>query len=190
MYLSSIYTLLDSLYDSPHFEKFPKRDQKWVENIKYKVHKKDYLLSSNDHKRVNKIFYNFFEKKKAVKAIKRVKIMKFDDYQKKTHQFFVNDGIKYNVDNTNKDLLISRLALGLVGEAGEIAEKVKKYLRGDFPLEDLKKHISKEAGDQLWYLSEFLSIFDVKLSDIAQQNLDKLTDRRKRGKILGSGDDR
>ena len=116
--------------------------------------------------------------------------MKFNDYQNKTHQFFVSDGVKYNVDNTNKDLLIARLALGLVGEAGEIAEKVKKYLRGDFPLEDLKKHISKEAGDQLWYLSEFLSIFDIKLSDIAQQNLDKLADRRKRGQIIGSGDDR
>lgn len=116
--------------------------------------------------------------------------MKFDDYQNETHQFFVDDGKKYKVKNDNKDLLIARLALGICGEAGEIAEKVKKYLRGDYPLENLKKHVSKEAGDKLWYLSEFLSIFDIKLSDVAQQNLDKLADRRKRGVIIGSGDDR
>lgn len=116
--------------------------------------------------------------------------MKFDDYQNETHQFFIDDGIKYGVDNSNKDLLISRLALGIAGEAGEIAEKVKKYLRGDFSLEELKKQVTKEAGDLQWYLSEFLSIFNIKLNDIAQQNLNKLADRRKRGKIIGSGDER
>lgn len=116
--------------------------------------------------------------------------MKFDDYQSKTHQFFVSDGKRYKVKNDNKDLLIARLALGICGESGEIAEKVKKYLRGDYPLKDLKEHVRKEAGDKLWYLSEFLSVFNIKLSDVAQQNLDKLADRRKRGKIIGSGDDR
>lgn len=114
----------------------------------------------------------------------------FDDYQNKTHQFFVSDGEKYKVKNDNKKLLVARLALGICGESGEIAEKVKKYLRGDYPLKDLKKKISKEAGDKLWYLSEFLSIFNIKLSDVAQQNLDKLADRRKRGVIIGDGDDR
>jgi len=116
--------------------------------------------------------------------------MKFDDYQKETHQFFVGDGIKYGVDNSNEDLLISRLALGIAGEAGEIAEKVKKYLRGDFDSNILKAEISKEAGDLLWYLSEFLATFDLKLSDVAQENLDKLADRRRRGKIIGNGDER
>ena len=116
--------------------------------------------------------------------------MKFDDYQNETHQFFISDGKKYKVKNDNKDLLIARMALGIAGEAGEIAEKVKKYLRGDYPLKDLKKKISAEAGDKLWYLSEFLSIFDIKLSDVAQQNLDKLADRRKRGTLIGSGDER
>ncbi len=116
--------------------------------------------------------------------------MKFDDYQDETHRLFLIDGETYKVKNDNKDLLIARMALGICGESGEIAEKVKKYLRGDYPLEDLKKYVSKEAGDKLWYLSEFLSIFDIKLSDIAQENLDKLAGRRKRGTILGNGDDR
>lgn len=116
--------------------------------------------------------------------------MKFDDYQKETHQFFVGDAIKYGVNNSNNDLLIARLALGIAGEAGEIAEKVKKYLRGDIDLNILKAEITKEVGDELWYLSEFLSTFNLKLSDIAQHNLDKLADRRARGKIIGSGDNR
>ncbi len=128
--------------------------------------------------------------------------MEFDDYQKETHQFILNDDIKYRIDDLDKDslkdlvkvlrkdLLIARFALGLTEEAGEVAGKVKKYLRGDFSLEELKKHIKKESGDAQWYLSELNSIFGNKLSDIAQQNLDKLADRRKRGKIHGDGDDR
>lgn len=116
--------------------------------------------------------------------------MKFDDYQDKTHKFFLIDVETYNVQKENKDLVLARLALGLTEEAGEIAGKVKKYLRGDYDFEELKKQVSKEAGDQLWYLNEILSVLDLKLSDIAQQNLDKLADRRKRGVILGSGDHR
>lgn len=116
--------------------------------------------------------------------------MKFEDYQNKTHKFFLIDVETYNVQKENKDLVLSRLTLGLTEEAGEIAGKVKKYLRGDFDFEELKKRVSKEAGDQLWYLNEVLSILDLKLSDIAQENLDKLAGRRKRGTILGSGDNR
>jgi len=116
--------------------------------------------------------------------------MKFDDYQDKTHKLFLIDVETYKVENDNRDLVLSRLVLGLNEEAGEIAGKVKKYLRGDFSFEELKKQVSKEAGDQLWYLNETLSILDLKLSDIAQENLDKLAGRRKRGTILGSGDNR
>ena len=116
--------------------------------------------------------------------------MKFDDYQDKTHKFFLIDVETYKVENDNRDLVLSRLVLGLNEEAGEIAGKVKKYLRGDFDREELKKRVSKEAGDQLWYLNEVLSTLDLKLSDIAQENLDKLAGRRKRGTILGTGDDR
>ena len=116
--------------------------------------------------------------------------MKFDEYQDETHRLFLIDVETYKVENDNRDLVLSRLALGLTEEAGEIAGKVKKYLRGDFNFEELKKQVSKEAGDQLWYLNEVLSVLDLKFSDIAQQNLDKLADRRKRGVILGSGDHR
>jgi len=84
------------------------------------------------------------------------------------------------------------LLLGLCGEAGEIAEKMKKVIRdkdSDFSgidADDLKK----ELGDVLWHLSTIGDYFDITLEDIAQTNIDKLTSRQKRGVIGGSGDNR
>ena len=82
--------------------------------------------------------------------------------------------------------------LGLVGEAGEVAEKVKKVIRdkkGIFD-EESKNGIKKELGDVLWYLSNLCTEFNLSLEDVALQNLDKLRERAKRGNISGSGDDR
>ena len=82
--------------------------------------------------------------------------------------------------------------LGLVGEAGEVAEKVKKVIRdknGVFDKES-KNGIKKELGDVLWYLSNLCSEFDFKLEDVALLNWKKLNDRVAKGKISGSGDDR
>ncbi len=82
--------------------------------------------------------------------------------------------------------------LGLVGEAGEVAEKVKKVIRdkeGIFD-EESKNGIKKELGDVLWYLSNLCTEFDFSLEEVASQNLDKLNLRAARGKISGSGDDR
>ena len=82
--------------------------------------------------------------------------------------------------------------LGLVGEAGEVAEKVKKVIRdknGIFD-EESKKGIKKELGDVLWYLSNLCTEFDFSLEEVASQNLEKLRLRASKGKISGSGDDR
>ena len=82
--------------------------------------------------------------------------------------------------------------LGLVGEAGEVAEKVKKVIRdknGIFD-EQSKKAIKKELGDVLWYLSNLCNEFDFSFEDVALQNLEKLKLRASKGKISGSGDDR
>ena len=82
--------------------------------------------------------------------------------------------------------------LGLVGEAGEVAEKVKKVIRdkkGIFD-DESKKEIKKELGDVLWYLSNLCTEFDFDLEDVAKQNLEKLKLRASRGKISGSGDNR
>ena len=82
--------------------------------------------------------------------------------------------------------------LGLVGEAGEVAEKVKKVIRdkkGIFD-EESKKGIKKELGDVLWYLSNLCDEFEFKLEDVASQNLEKLRLRTAKGTISGCGDDR
>lgn len=78
-------------------------------------------------------------------------------------------------------------ALGLVNEAGEYAGKVKKILRGDT---NTTEAAAAELGDVLWYLAACAEALGVNLSDVAQQNLDKLADRAARGVLKGSGDNR
>ena len=83
-------------------------------------------------------------------------------------------------------------ALGLVGEAGEIANKVKKIMRdNNGNLEELAKaDIFNELGDVLWYCASLADELGVNLEDVAKLNLIKLEDRMNRGKIQGSGDKR
>ncbi len=82
--------------------------------------------------------------------------------------------------------------LGLVGEAGEVAEKVKKILRdhGGVMNDEHKDKIAKELGDVLWYLAQLSTELGLDLEDVAAANLDKLRSRQQRGTLSGSGDDR
>ena len=80
--------------------------------------------------------------------------------------------------------------LGLVGEAGEVADKVKKILRdkkGIFD-KDSKDAIKLELGDVLWYISQLSSELGYELEDVANSNLQKLNSRKIRGKLKGNGD--
>lgn len=82
--------------------------------------------------------------------------------------------------------------LGLCGEAGEVAEKVKKTYRdeeGHFS-EEKKTEIAKELGDVLWYISSMAADLGFTLEDIAKANIAKLESRRQRGVIHGNGDNR
>lgn len=82
--------------------------------------------------------------------------------------------------------------LGLTGEAGEVADKVKKVIRdkgGRFTDED-KLEIAKELGDVLWYLANTATDLGFDLDTIADMNLDKLNSRKARGALQGSGDNR
>jgi NTP pyrophosphatase (non-canonical NTP hydrolase) len=83
-------------------------------------------------------------------------------------------------------------ALGLCGEAGEVAEKVKKTLRDDGGVltDERRDALSRELGDVLWYLSQLATEAGLDLEEIAAENLDKLFSRQERGVLRGSGDDR
>jgi len=86
--------------------------------------------------------------------------------------------------------------LGLVGEAGEFAEKIKKLMRDSQVTkpsqvnDTVKQEVLKELGDVLWYTAQLASEFDVSLEDVAQNNIQKLQDRMKRDQLHGSGDNR
>jgi NTP pyrophosphatase (non-canonical NTP hydrolase) len=78
-------------------------------------------------------------------------------------------------------------ALGLCGETGEVAEKVKKQVRdGVFN----RHEVAKELGDVLWYLANLSNDIGYNLDEVADINIEKLTSRKDRDKIKGSGDNR
>ncbi len=113
--------------------------------------------------------------------------MKFSEYQAKA--------IKFDLFNPGSNVTGSGLmekVLGLVGESGETADKFKKIIRdkgGQVSAED-RLEIIKELGDVLWYVSAIATYLDISFDDVAEINLKKLEDRRKRNKLHGEGDKR
>lgn len=82
-------------------------------------------------------------------------------------------------------------ALGLAGEAGEAVDKVKKFMRGDYELDDEhRRAIALEIGDVLWYCATLAHDLGYTLEDVGRMNCEKLRSRKRRGVIGGSGDDR
>jgi NTP pyrophosphatase (non-canonical NTP hydrolase) len=105
----------------------------------------------------------------------------FDEYAeqaKATAVYPTDRGLEYAV-------------LGLCGEAGELANKVKKILRGDYKLsEEVRLDLTSEAGDVQWYLAAIARELNVGLGTIAEGNLTKLQQRKQKGVLKGSGDER
>ncbi|MHB8233728.1 MAG: nucleoside triphosphate pyrophosphohydrolase family protein [Solirubrobacteraceae bacterium] len=91
-----------------------------------------------------------------------------------------------------RDAWLAYPALGLAGEAGEVAEHAKKAIRDDGGevREERREKMSKELGDVLWYVAQLASELNLDLDEIAQANLDKLLSRQRRGVLSGSGDER
>lgn len=91
-----------------------------------------------------------------------------------------------------KDKSIIYPALGMCGEAGEVADKVKKVIRDDNQefTEEKKREIAKEIGDVLWYCAVLANDLGLPLQEIAVMNIEKLESRKKRGMLGGSGDNR
>lgn len=82
--------------------------------------------------------------------------------------------------------------LGLNGEAGEVAEKIKKVIRDKAGVvsDHDRGEIAKELGDVLWYLAVLADTLGLTLEDVAAGNLAKLRSRADRGALQGSGDNR
>lgn len=113
-------------------------------------------------------------------------VLTLNDYQKaamttRTEQTYGTGAIVYPT-------------LGLTGEAGEVADKVKKVLRGDNGTrefdEEAREAIAYELGDVLWYAAALAKDLGYDLEDIARMNLRKLQDRQSRQVIHGNGDNR
>lgn len=109
-------------------------------------------------------------------------------YQKATKEFAIYP----------KDWEMEYLVLGLASEAGEVAGKLKKLIRGDYTEDALSTHnlekynadLKAELGDCLWYISEICSTIGVQLGDVMADNIAKLTARKEAATIKGNGDDR
>ena len=92
-----------------------------------------------------------------------------------------------------KEKATEYLTLGLTGEAGEIANKVKKFIRDGAPPDEYeakKIEIGYEIGDVLWYCAVLAEEMGMDLGHIMENNLQKLADRKARGTLSGSGDNR
>jgi len=113
--------------------------------------------------------------------------MTLDDYQSRaTQTAFYMGSVLYP-------------ALGLSGEAGEVAEKIKKLMRDediDFTRDDVAeqidyeqaRRIALELGDVMWYVANLASDIGYSLEEVADLNISKLADRKYRNALSGSGD--
>lgn len=97
--------------------------------------------------------------------------MNFTTYQQLAYRTASRDG------DLEKRQLIA--ALGLAGEAGEVAELIKKQIGHHHPLNSAA--IAKELGDALWYIACVATLYDLDLTQIATENIDKLRQRYPEG---------
>jgi len=109
--------------------------------------------------------------------------MTFEEYQNKSRETAIYPSLGSNFIYPT---------LGLVGESGEVAEKIKKILRDKEGVinEDSRKEIAKELGDVLWYLAQLSSELNLSLDDVAKMNIEKLSSRKERNVLSGDGDNR
>lgn len=106
--------------------------------------------------------------------------MDFTEYQKRANKTAIyprDRGLIYTV-------------LGLESEAGEIAGKVKKWIRKDTSYDEMLGELIEEIGDIVWYVAQLCTELDFSLEEIVKVNIAKLEDRQMRNVLQGSGDKR
>lgn len=105
---------------------------------------------------------------------------------------YPKDIVLFTPDNPNTGGRLSWVypVLGLQGEAGEVAEKAKKFIRDGGDKDKFREDMKKELGDVLWYVQAICNELDLELVDVFAANMEKLASRRDRGVLQGSGDNR
>jgi NTP pyrophosphatase (non-canonical NTP hydrolase) len=111
--------------------------------------------------------------------------MKLDEYQKLAA---LTD--TYEIPSSLLEPAFLEKVLGLAGESGEFADKIKKLIRDKNGQVEKREELIKELGDVLWYIAMLSRYLGVDLSKVAEKNIAKLADRHKRGVITGAGDNR
>ena len=109
----------------------------------------------------------------------------FKQYQERSKEFAI-----YPEAGTGSIQAIMYCALGLCGEAGETAEKIKKLYRDDRGIltDEKRSLLAKECLDQIWYASQLLTELGMSFEEAALDNLKKLQSRKDRNVLSGSGD--
>jgi len=95
--------------------------------------------------------------------------------------------VEKKIITKDQERLIENI-LGLVGETGEVAEKIKKLIRDGNKIAN--EEILKELGDVLFYTTALANLYGKGLQEVMKLNIKKLDDRQRRGKLKGSGDNR
>lgn len=109
--------------------------------------------------------------------------MTFNEYQLKAKETAIFP------DEENRFIYAT---LAMMGEAGEVSEKIKKIWRdkGKVVSDQDREEIKKELGDVLWYMSQLAAELKIDFDDVATSNIDKLQSRLQRNVLHGAGDNR
>ena len=129
------------------------------------------------------VYIKNYGKCKLAGLLNNFSFMTFEEYQKESRRTALYP---------NKDKNFIYPTLGLSGETGEVAEKIKKVIRDKGGVMDdvTREEIKKELGDVLWYVAQIASELGLSLTDVAETNIKKLLSRLERGVISGNGDNR
>lgn len=107
-----------------------------------------------------------------------------------TFNEYKNEAIKTAIYPQNYKIIYP--TLGMCGECGEVAEKIKKVIRdkqGIFDA-DKTKEIEKELGDVLWYIANICNDLNIDFDNVAQNNINKINARVQNNTLHGNGDNR
>lgn len=123
--------------------------------------------------------------------------MTAEQFETRMKKLYENSYAAFSTDNSEAGFRVLYAALALNGEAGEVAEKVKRAVRGDYGTvydcihdEDFSKKLQLELGDVMYCVCMLCDEFGYSLEHIMELCIEKFESRAKRGTLMGEGDER